>query len=245
MRLGIGHWLLALLAAAALHLMLFIALPQPQQDDGMLGLQGIEISLGRPPAPEPDEPPVQPAPEPTPPAPPEPEVEPEPAPPEPPVERAPKVIEEPPPKPAPEPEKPRQPPEPEPEPPVREQRDVPPAPAPQATPEGRGSAEAGATASDSGIVDSYRARLRAHLEQHKEYPRRAMMRRQEGTVLVRFTVHRDGRIDDVRIVESSGYPLLDEAVRTMLRQAQPAPRFPPEMREDRLELPLPVEFYQR
>ncbi|MEX0923989.1 MAG: TonB family protein [Rhodovibrionaceae bacterium] len=112
------------------------------------------------------------------------------------------------------------------------------------------SSEAG-SASDSsgggnpGEVADYMARLQAWLERHKEYPRHARQRRQEGTVLLFFVMDRNGRVLDYRLKQSSGYDLLDHAVEEMIQRAQPLPRMPEEMRQARLELIVPVQFFLR
>ena len=45
------------------------------------------------------------------------------------------------------------------------------------------------------------------------YPWLARLRGQEGTVILRVRVERDGRPSAVRVLHSSGYPILDEAAR--------------------------------
>jgi periplasmic protein TonB len=45
----------------------------------------------------------------------------------------------------------------------------------------------------------------------RNYPRVALLRRQEGTVVVRLLVLKNGEVGDVALVKSSGYPLLDAA----------------------------------
>jgi TonB family protein len=42
-----------------------------------------------------------------------------------------------------------------------------------------------------------------------------------GVVTIRFTIHRDGRISDVTILESSGHPPYDQAARKAIEQSSP------------------------
>jgi len=91
----------------------------------------------------------------------------------------------------------------------------------------------------------YAATLLAWLERHKEYPRRARWRRQQGTVLLYFMVDQQGNVLDHRIEESSGYPALDEEVRGMIKRAQPLPAMPESMDKQTLELVVPVQFFLR
>ncbi len=87
--------------------------------------------------------------------------------------------------------------------------------------------------------------LRAWLEQHKQYPRRARMRRQQGTAVLRFTMNRAGQVLAYQLEESSGYTLLDEEVEAMIERAQPLPVMPNEMQQAQLELVVPVQFFLR
>ena len=91
----------------------------------------------------------------------------------------------------------------------------------------------------------YHARLRAWLERHKRYPRRARRRREQGVVVLRFVADRAGAVLDLEVENSSGHPLLDDAALDMVRRAQPLPEMPPGMRESRAEHLLPVRFALR
>src|SRR3546814_5511323 len=84
-----------------------------------------------------------------------------------------------------------------------------------------------------GAFVDYKAQLYAWLEKHKEYPRRARLRRQEGTALLEFAMDRGGRVLSYRIVESSGYKLLDDEVVAMIERASPLPTPPAAMEGER------------
>lgn len=60
------------------------------------------------------------------------------------------------------------------------------------------------------ILISFFQRFRDAIYNVWNYPRPAAERGQEGTSLLRVTVRRDGSVEDVRVVESSGSPLLDD-----------------------------------
>jgi protein TonB len=111
--------------------------------------------------------------------------------------------------------------------------------------EAAGSAESRSGGGRPGAAADYAAVLRAWLEKHKEYPRRAQRRRQEGMALLHFVMDRDGRVLDYRIQESSGHALLDREVERMIERAQPLPEMPAEMQQARLELVVPVQFLLR
>jgi len=111
--------------------------------------------------------------------------------------------------------------------------------------QGTGSGDDSSGGGMPGAQADYAAILQAWLERHKEYPRRAQRRRQEGTALLYFVMDRDGHVLDYRIEESSGFGLLDREVERMIERAQPLPRMPEEMQQARLELMVPVQFFLR
>src|SRR3546814_14081589 len=95
-----------------------------------------------------------------------------------------------------------------------------------------------------GAFVDYKAQLYAWLEKHKEYPRRARLRRQEGTALLEFAMDRGGRVLSYRIVESSGYKLLDDEVVARIERASPLPTPPAAMEGERFNYRIPVLFDQ-
>lgn len=108
-----------------------------------------------------------------------------------------------------------------------------------------GSGDATPGGGAPGATADYFAHLRVWLEKHKRYPRRAQLRRQEGTVLLRFVMDRQGRVLSYRVERSSGYRALDNEVEEMIERASPLPAMPAEIRQARLELVVPVSFFLR
>lgn len=109
------------------------------------------------------------------------------------------------------------------------------------------TADAGSATSTAGggapeASSDYMARLRARLEKHKRYPRRARLRRQEGTAMLSVVIDREGRVVEYSIRQSSGHRILDEEVAAMIKRAQPLPAFPEDLPRARLELVVPVQF---
>jgi protein TonB len=82
--------------------------------------------------------------------------------------------------------------------------------------------------------NSYRA-IRALLEKAKNYPLPARKEGMEGMVQVSFTIDEKGLPQDIRILKSSGYRILDEEVKKMLKKASPFPEFDGEVK-------VPVTF---
>jgi TonB family protein len=77
--------------------------------------------------------------------------------------------------------------------------------------------------------------IRSSIEKAKTYPLIARKRGIEGTVLVSFRINGKGLPQDVKIVNSSGYQILDEEVPKMLRKASPFP-------ELNGEIVIPITF---
>ncbi|WP_281018162.1 MULTISPECIES: TonB family protein [unclassified Minwuia] len=113
---------------------------------------------------------------------------------------------------------------------------------------GAGKSSQGGTRSGGGSPgerQDYLTRLLNWLERHKEYPRRAQRRRQEGTAMLFFRMDRDGRVTEFRIEKGSGHALLDAEVEAMIQRAQPLPAMPDFMPQSQLELVVPVKFALR
>lgn len=66
-------------------------------------------------------------------------------------------------------------------------------------------------------------RIRASIEKAKVYPILAKKRGQEGTVVTGFSISGKGQPENVRVVRSSGYNLLDAAARDTIIRAAPFP----------------------
>lgn len=99
---------------------------------------------------------------------------------------------------------------------------------------GRGGGVPGAKADPNGAVnadrafanarDAYTMELYGMIKRHCVYPALARRRGQEGRVQVGFIVGDDGRVQDVEVVASSGYSVLDRAaVETIRRIPLPPP----------------------
>lgn len=87
--------------------------------------------------------------------------------------------------------------------------------------------------------------LLAALNRAKRYPREAARSRQEGTARIRFVVDRRGRVHGVRLVRSSGSPVLDAEAVALPPRAAPLPRPPAELASHHIELIVPIEFFVR
>ncbi|MGQ0585547.1 MAG: energy transducer TonB [Reyranella sp.] len=77
---------------------------------------------------------------------------------------------------------------------------------------------------------------------YRLYPRIAADNKQEGRVVTRVTIARDGRLIDVRIDKSSGWPAIDAAELETIRKSAPFPPVPSDMPGDPLILILPIHY---
>ncbi len=86
--------------------------------------------------------------------------------------------------------------------------------------------------------------MRAWLAAHKSYPEAARRRGEEGSVALRFTVERSGRVTEVSVVRGSGSSILDAAAEAMLRNAT-LPAFPGTMSQEKVVVTVQLHFALR
>ncbi|TAJ98462.1 MAG: energy transducer TonB [Candidatus Manganitrophaceae bacterium] len=92
---------------------------------------------------------------------------------------------------------------------------------------------------------SYMLKLKNKIEYIWRYPQAAAERGIQGDLLLNFTIHRDGRVSDVRVVSTSGYEILDvEAVRA-IQEASPFAPLPDTWNEDRISITGHFLYYNR
>ncbi|NRB68660.1 MAG: energy transducer TonB [Vibrio sp.] len=90
---------------------------------------------------------------------------------------------------------------------------------------------------------SWKQQLVLHLEQHKQYPRRAKRMRKQGVPLITFTMDRAGQVLGVKLVRSSGTESLDKEAVDLVYRAMPLPLPPDEVSGATLTWTVPVRFY--
>jgi len=94
----------------------------------------------------------------------------------------------------------------------------------------------------TGSPDDYLDRVRRHLERYKHYPDDALKKKQEGTVMVAFTLAHDGTVTGAWITRGSGNPLLDQAALAMLHDGSPVPPVPERYWGRNGPITMPVNF---
>ena len=103
----------------------------------------------------------------------------------------------------------------------------------------------GNPATPSKAAATWQGLLLARLEQAKRYPQSARFRHQQGVVLLRFAMDRDGKVLRAAIEKTSGYEALDQEVLALIQRAQPLPKPPADVPGAAIELVVPVEFSLR
>jgi len=88
----------------------------------------------------------------------------------------------------------------------------------------------------------YLGLIQQQINPYCAYPQEALITGWEGVVKVKFTLMPDGRIKDIDIAESSGYPLLDAAAILAVKDASPYPFPQDDFEEGELEITIPVEY---
>jgi TonB family protein len=74
-----------------------------------------------------------------------------------------------------------------------------------------------------GNAQSIIGQIKASIERAKIYPVLARKRRQEGTVIAEFSINAKGLPQNIQIIKSSGFSLLDSAARDTILKASPFP----------------------
>lgn len=107
--------------------------------------------------------------------------------------------------------------------------------------------EAGQRARERALAElDFRALVSDAVDEATVYPKRALRRGQEGRVVVRFALARDGSlIGEVVVVEPCGYDTLNAAAVEAVRDAAPVQGFPETLTHDRLEFEIAIVYELR
>ncbi|WP_198353790.1 energy transducer TonB [Sphingomonas sp. MA1305] len=92
--------------------------------------------------------------------------------------------------------------------------------------------------------DTWEAQIMARLQRVRRYPEAARRAGQQGEVVLRFRLTRDGHVHAAAIVRGSGCAALDRAAEETLARADPLPPIPPD-RPDAITLTVAIQFAVR
>ena len=121
----------------------------------------------------------------------------------------------------------------------------PPPPAAQAAPARTAAAPVRNTPTQgvSTIQQSYDGQIVARLERRKRYPSNAMRQHMEDVVYLHMVIDRTGHIVSSDIVRSKRLPLLDGAVRDLVKRVDPLPPMPKGLPGDTYSVTVPINFF--
>lgn len=88
----------------------------------------------------------------------------------------------------------------------------------------------------------YLQQLQKRIAQQRYYPRRSRARGEQGRVLVRFVLVRDGSVKGLEVIDSSGIARLDQAAIKTVRRAAPFAPLPAALRQDEWTIDVPLVF---
>ncbi|NCN43682.1 MAG: energy transducer TonB [Thiomicrospira sp.] len=95
----------------------------------------------------------------------------------------------------------------------------------------------------------YTQQLAQHLSRlaQKNYPRRAKRRLQQGDVILQFTLHPNGQIQQLKLIQPSNHPLLNQAALDIIRKrmAYQYLPFPPQMPKNPMRIQVPINYILR
>jgi protein TonB len=95
------------------------------------------------------------------------------------------------------------------------------------------------------VEPSWQTNLMRQLQRSKRYPASAQAHKEEGVVLLSFSLDRNGHVLAHSIARSSGHADLDNEVLEMIVRAEPLPPFPESMPQARIDLTVPIRFSLR
>jgi protein TonB len=92
------------------------------------------------------------------------------------------------------------------------------------------------------IEQQYSLHLRDLISRKKKYPKKAKRKRQQGTVIIAFTIYSDGHIQNISIKQSSGSQLLDRNAISTIQQLSGKVPFPDKIDRQQWTFTLPLVY---
>ena len=89
--------------------------------------------------------------------------------------------------------------------------------------------------------DTWHGRVRQIIDSNKSYPLLSRQRKEEGTVVVKFTILKNGSVENLTL-RSSGYRGLDREARRMIMTSEPFPKIPSSANKESITLTVPINF---
>lgn len=102
--------------------------------------------------------------------------------------------------------------------------------------------EGSATGREANIRDLYKAELRTKIDSNKNYPMMSRRLGQTGTVVVAFTMLKDGSITNVRIEDPAPFAPLNTSALEAVNKIRKFKPIPTELNQERMDLQIPIKF---
>ena len=90
--------------------------------------------------------------------------------------------------------------------------------------------------SEKEFLDAHLGEIRSLLLQNLKYPANARRLKMQGEVRVSFLLNTDGSVENIKVIESSGFEILDEDAMKLIEKT--ASRFPKPTKSVRINAPL-------
>ena len=92
------------------------------------------------------------------------------------------------------------------------------------------------------LREAYLTDLIDAIHRYRFYPRKSRRRSEQGTVVVTFTLERNGDLTEITVKRSSGISRLDDAALETLRKLAAFRPIPAALRRDRWPMSVPIEY---
>lgn len=91
-------------------------------------------------------------------------------------------------------------------------------------------------------MEYYGKQISAHLQRSRSYPRIAQMRGWQGSVVIRLDYDAQGRSVSARVIQSSGYEVLDNDALNKVKVMQPFPLPPDSLLNSAFSVSIPINY---
>lgn len=93
------------------------------------------------------------------------------------------------------------------------------------------------------VYVNYFTRIKQLIDSQWEYPELALRYGLQGTLALEFTIGGNGRLEQLRLVRSSGSQLLDDEALRAIKAAAPFPPIPPWIKPNPLSIAASMEYH--
>lgn len=95
---------------------------------------------------------------------------------------------------------------------------------------------------EQATLQRYLQQIVKKIEARKAYPRQARSKGWQGTVVIKIQILSDGAVVQLELATPSKYETLNKAALEAIKQAQPFPKFPDEIKNPSLTINIPIQF---